>query len=128
MGEIRKTVTIRILFCSYCCRKCFWLFCSNMLYETALETVGSLQRQRCYLGVKINRNLLTIIQFLCIALENGRARLCIRLSWVKVGWSLWGFPSERKILKIGNFTLFFYYFISIFLILKIPAYCTSTPI
>lgn len=34
MGEMGKTVIIKILFCLYCCRKCSWLLYSNMLYET----------------------------------------------------------------------------------------------
>lgn len=96
MGEIGKTVIIRILFCPYCCRKCSWLFYSNTLYETPLETISSPQHQHCYLGVKINRSLLARIQFLCIALESGRARLCIRLSWVKVDWGLRVFHQNVK--------------------------------
>lgn len=84
MGEMGKAL-IRILFCPYCCRKCSWLFYSNVFYKTPLETIGF--PHEC-LGVKINRSLLSKIQFLCLALESGKARLCIRLRWVTVDWGL----------------------------------------
>lgn len=75
MGEIRQAVIIRTLFCSYCCRKFFWLLYSCMCYETPLETVSSPQCQPCYLRVTISRNVLARIQLVYITLENGKPRL-----------------------------------------------------